>query len=203
MKKISLLFLLLLFAGKAVLAQDAFDPKEPLTWLGLDFSSLKFVKSDETITEDELQNKYFPGWNDLILNEPKKYDLVKVTDHDDVSNYTEAVTAVNKNPGSFITRDAGEYEHLDLSKIKQMVKKYNLKGKTGLGLVFIMEGMDKGRESASIWVTYINMATKEVLLSKQMTGKSGGFGFRNYWASAIYKVMKAIPSYRSQWKKGK
>ena len=43
----------------------------------------------------------------------------------------------------------------------------------------------------------------EVLLSKQMTGKSGGFGFRNYWASAIYKVMKAIPSYRPQWKKGK
>jgi hypothetical protein len=29
-----------------------------------------------------------------------------------------------------------------------------------------------------------------VLLSKHITGKSGGFGFKNYWAKAFYNILK-------------
>jgi hypothetical protein len=201
MKRLLLAALLLLSAA-AVKAQDVFNHKEPVTWLGLDFSELKFIKSDETVTESELQDKYFLGWNDLILNEPKKFDIAKAIDHDVVDNYVDAVTAVNeKAKGGFITTDKSAFEHLDNDKVKQMVKKYDLKGKSGIGLVFIMESMDKGREEASIWVTFINMATKEVLLSKPVTGKSGGFGFRNYWAGSINKVLKALPGNMKKWKK--
>lgn len=194
---------LMLLSVCAVKAQDVFDSKEPVTWLGLDFSALKLVKSDETVTENELQSKYFPGWNDLILNEPKKFDIAKAIDHNTVENATEAVTAVNESAkGPFITTDKKAFEHLDNAAVKQMVKKYNLKGKSGIGLVFIVESMDKVREEASIWVTFINMSTKEVLLSKPMTGKSGGFGFRNYWAGSINKVLKALPGNMKKWEKG-
>lgn len=204
MKKLLLASLSVLLLAAGVHAQNVSDGAEPLTWLGLDLSALKFVKTDETVTDEELQDKYFAGWNDLILHEPKRYDLVKATGHDQVSYYTDAVTEVNKKAsGAFITRDKKEYEHLDQAAIARMVKKYNLKGKTGLGLVFVMEGMDKGREEAAMWVTYINMATKEVLLTQRMYGKSGGFSFRNYWASPVFKVMKDMPSRRSQWKKSR
>ncbi len=202
MKRFALVTLLLLSVC-AVKAQDAFDPKEKVTWLGLDFSALKLVKSDETVTNNELQTKYFPGWNDLILNEPKKFDIAKAIDRDAVDNDIAVVTAVNEGAkGDFITTDKGAFEHLDNNKVKQMVKKYNLKGKSGIGLVFIMEGMDKNRKEASIWVTFINMGTKEVLLSKPLIGESGGFGFRNYWAGSINKVLKALPGSMKKWKKG-
>jgi hypothetical protein len=201
MKRFMIAALALLSVSIAT-AQDVFNYKEPVTWLGLDFSELKLIKSDETVTESELQNKYFPGWNDLILNEPKKFDIAKAIDRDAVDNDVAAVTAVNeKAKGGFITTDKNAFEHLDNDKVKQMVKKYNLKGKSGIGLVFIVESMDKNRKEASIWVTFINMATKEVLLSKPVTGESGGFGFRNYWAGSINKVLKAMPGNMKKWKK--
>lgn len=203
MKRFTLLCAALLLAFSSSRAQDIFDYKEPVTWLGLDYSELQLIRDDEKITEKELQDKYFPGWNELILNEPVKYDIAKAIDHDDISYYTDAVNAINSNAkGSFITDDVKAFTHLDEAKVKQMVKKYNLKGKSGLGLVFIVEAMDKAQKEASIWVTFIKMDTKEVLLAKPVIGASGGFGFRNYWAGSINKVLKALPGYMKKWKKG-
>ncbi len=183
-------------------AQDIFDYKEPVTWLGLDFSELKLIKYDEAVTEQELQDKYFPGWNDLIVHEKEKYDIAKAIDHDDIAYYTDAVDKVNSGAkGKFITEDTKAFTHLDEARVKQMVKKYDLKGKSGIGLVFIVEAMDKAQKEASIWVTFIKMDTKEVLLAKPLTGASGGFGFRNYWAGSINKVLKALPGYMKKWKK--
>jgi hypothetical protein len=196
---LSLLFLSFTIAN----AQDVFDYKEPVTWLGLDFSSLKLIKTDEVITDKELQTKYFPGWNELILNEPKKYDIAKAIDRSSVEHAIDAVTAANENAKpDFITDDVKAFEHLDNAKVKQIVKKYSLKGKSGIGLVFIVEAMDKTRKQASVWVTFINMSTKEVLLSQPITGESGGFGFRNYWAASFNKILKAMPYNMRKWKKG-
>lgn len=204
MKRFITLLGWVLLSFTVVNAQDVFDYKEPVTWLGLDFSSLKFIKADEVITDSELQTKYFPGWNELILNEPKKYDIAKATGRSSVENNIAAVTAINgKAKADFITDNTAAFQHLDNAKVKQMVKKYDLKGKSGIGLVFIVEAMDKTRKEASVWVTFIDMSTKEVLLSQPVTGESGGFGFRNYWAASINKILKAMPANMRIWKKGK
>lgn len=203
MKRIMLLFALLLSVTATINAQDVFDTRQPVTWLGLDFSAMKLIKSDEMVTNDELQHKYFPGWNDLVLNEPKKFDIAKAVDRASVTNDISAVTDVNKAAkGDFITTDPNAFEHLKKEQIAQMVKKYNLKGKSGIGMVLVVEALDKKREDASMWVTFINMSTKDVILAKPLTGKSGGFGFRNYWAGSINKVLKALPGEMKKWKKG-
>lgn len=203
MKRICLLITLSLLTLINVQAQDVFDSKEPITWLGLDFSALKLIKDDEVITDKEIQSKYFPGWNELILKEPKKFDIAKATGRGQVENDITAVESVNENAkADFITDDSKAFEHLDDAKIKAMAKKYNLKGKAGIGLVFIVESMDKSRKEASVWVTFIDMKTKEVLLSKPVIGESGGFGFRNYWAGSFNKVLKAMPNNMKKWKKG-
>jgi hypothetical protein len=201
MKRFITLLGLALMSTLPAIAQDVFNYQEPVTWLGLDFSALKLIKTDEVVTDRELQTKYFPGWNDLILNEPKKFDIAKAIDRISVENDLAAVTAVNeKAKPEFITDDSQEFQHLDNAKVKQMVKKYNLKGKSGIGLVFIVESMDKTRKAASVWVTFINMSTKEVLLSHPVTGESGGFGFRNYWAGSFNKILKAMPANMRKWK---
>ena len=200
------ILLLAMFAGLLLpaQAQDIFNNQEPITWLGLDFSNLKLIKDDEKITDTELQNKYFAGWNELMLQEPKKYDVARATGRVQVENNTTAITKVNAAAKpNFITDDAKAFEHLDEAKIKSIVKKYDLKGLSGIGLVFVVEAMDKSNKEASIWVTFINMQTKEVLLSKPLIGESGGFGFRNYWAGSINKVLKALPDMMRKWKKNK
>jgi hypothetical protein len=61
---------------------------------------------------------------------------------------------------------------------------------SGLGVMFNVESFSKADEEGSVWVTFINLGTKEVFFSERVTGKPGGFGMRNFWGGAIYSMMK-------------
>ena len=51
--------------------------------------------------------------------------------------------------------------------------------------------MDKTKKLATIWFTLIDMDAKKVLITDRVEGKLGsGFGFRNYWASAIKNAIE-------------
>lgn len=58
---------------------------------------------------------------------------------------------------------------------------------TWLGLDFT-----GARLEASIWITFINMDSKQGYFSERMIGKPSGFGMRNYWANAIFDILKLI-----------
>src|ERR1700687_2768885 len=63
---------------------------------------------------------------------------------------------------------------------------FNYGSHKGYGILLIIEGMDKTKKLATIWFTLINMDAKKELSTERVEGKLGnGFGFRNYWASAI------------------
>jgi hypothetical protein len=81
---------------------------------------------------------------------------------------------------------------LDKNTIAEIIKEYNTKEKQGLGIVFIMESLDKPKRIATMWVTFFDIASKTVLLTEKMSGKPGGAGFRNYWARTYYNVMVKI-----------
>jgi len=40
-------------------------------------------------------------------------------------------------------------------------------------------------------VTFFDIQTKQVLLTEKIDGKAGGYGFRNFWEGAYFKVMKS------------
>jgi hypothetical protein len=50
-----------------------------------------------------------------------------------------------------------------------------------------------------MWVTFVDMKSKTVLLTKHMEGKAGGFGFRNYWAKSFLNVLKSIKEDWRSW----
>ena len=105
-------------------------------------------------------------------------------------------------------RDGAQTQGVDFSiedkeKIASMVKQYDYKGKKGLGMMFVVEGMHKEAKKASMWVVFVNMDTKTLLLAKQVEGAAGGFGFRNYWAKSFYNGLKEVENNFDRWKKGK
>ena len=59
----------------------------------------------------------------------------------------------------------------------------------GLGLVYVVEALNKTEEKAVVHVVFFDVASKEILWTKEYTEKPRGFGFRNYWAGAFYKTM--------------
>lgn len=208
MKKL-LLFVCLMVAGNTFAQKpDLFDANTPITWLGLDFSQMKFIgqasqwKDAGEITNSQLRDKYFPGWNEFFVKEKDKYkvaDAVRRTEVDYAIDVTDK--ANNSLKGNFFENDGNLYQALDEKKIATLVKKYDFKGKTGIGMMFFVEGMSKGKEHASMWVTFVDMKSKTVLLTKQMEGKAGGFGFRNYWAKTFFNVLKDVKDDWKDWQK--
>ena len=177
--------------------EDLLTGTAEITWLGMDFTQTKFIgaatqfKDAGEITNAEFRDKYVTGWNQLFVNEQKKYDVAKVVHRTDVRYAMEVTEKSNKGiKRDIFSNNPDEYMTLDAAKVESLVKKYNYLGKTGIGLIFFIEGMSKGKGQASAWVAYVDMGKKTVLMSSHVTGKSGGFGFKNYWAKAFYNILK-------------
>lgn len=208
MKKLalSLSFLFVAMFAFAQSKEDILSGNDAITWLGIDYSQLKFIgsatqwKDAGEITNSELRDKYFTSWNELIENEPNRYKIADAIHRTDVSYAIEVTAKVNNAlKGNFFTEDGNEFEHLKESDITKLVSNYNFQGKKGIGLMFFAESMSKGKEAASYWVTFVNMSTKKVILTHQVTANAGGFGFRNYWAGSIVKVIKEMKNNMKRW----
>ncbi len=202
MKKLILLFAAIIFAINinAQTKADVFNSGTELTWLGLDFSQVNFIgsatqwKDAGEITSDQMRDKYFPAWNELFQKEPEKYDVAKATNRSSVK-YALMVTekANNSLKRDYFVDDANLYYTLDEAKVAALVKKYNFQGNKGLGLIFFVEGMSKGKEQSCAWATFVNMDTKEVLWTQRIVGKTGmAIGFRNYWANTFNNMLKDL-----------
>ncbi|MBP6624833.1 MAG: hypothetical protein KA198_06660 [Chitinophagaceae bacterium] len=214
MKKIFSLASLFIFScllSQNVFAQsskaDVFNSDKELTWLGVDFTEVKFIGPAtgwgevSTKSSTEMKDNYFPAWNNLITNEPQNFKIEQAINRSSYKTYVDAVEAVNdKMPKREIFSETiSDYQLLDEDKVKSMVKKYELKGKSGIGFVLIAEGMSKGKEEASYWATFIDMSSKKVLFAQRITGKAGGFGFRNYWAATMKNVFKTMKKEFKNW----
>lgn len=177
---------------------DIFGGSADITWLGIDFTQTKFIgaatqfKDAGEITSAEFRDKYIPGWNQLFLDEQKKYDVAKALKRAEVKYAMEVTEKANNGiKGNFFSDDPMDFKKLDEQKIADIVKGYDFQGKTGIGLMFIIDGMSKKKEEASGWITFVDMKSKKVLHTEYKTGKAGGFGFKNFWAKSFYNMLQA------------
>jgi hypothetical protein len=188
-------------------ANDVFNPKTPMTWLGVDFSEVRFIGPAtgwgevSTKSPTEMRDKYFPEWNSLIINEFEKFKIEDAVARLELDKNIDAVSKANEktNKKELFSENISDYQTLDEETIKSMLKKYDFSGKDGLGFLLVAEGMSKGREEASYWATFVDMRTKKVLFTKRITGKAVGFGFRNYWAGSMKNVFKTMKKEFKNW----
>ena len=187
--------------------EDLFSGSAPVTWLGLDFTQAKFIgaayqfKDAGEITNSDFRDKYIPGWNQLFINEMKKYNVAEAVHRTEVSYAIEVTDKANSTiKGDFFSNNPDDYKKLNEEKIKQLVKGYDFKGKTGIGLLFFIDGMSKGKEEANAWVTFVDMKTKNFILTKNESGKPRGFGFKNYWAGSFLDILKNAKTNFNSWR---
>lgn len=216
-----LLALFMLFAGStksfSQTIQEFFsNTSTTLTYLGIDYSKNKLISDPEGNASD-IKGRLYNSMNEVVVNEmDKNYNIAKAFDRSGgVSTDIKAVTERNEkiNASDIMSSNLGDFNRLTESDIAGCVKALDLKGKEGIGLVFIMEGMKKGekivegkkttqeKSFGAVWVTLIDMKTKKVLMTERMEQEAAGFGFRNFWVSIIKKSLVEIDkkAYKS-WK---
>ncbi len=177
------------------------DRSVEITWLGLDFSQTKFIgsatqfKDAGEITNEDFRDKFTTAWNQLFIDESKKFNVAEMVNRPEVKysiDVAEKANSILKK--DFFSNNPSDFKTIDEKKIADLVKNYDFLGKTGVGLLFFVEGMSKGQEQAAAWVTLVDMKTKKVIFTTYKTGKSGGIGFRNYWAKSWYNILKETKS---------
>lgn len=200
------IYLLIMQISKNCSSQEAkefFNSNEAkVTWLGIDFSEVRLL-GDVGATPKEMKDRYFISINDVVINETEKYDFSKTFRK---LNVVADINQVSKNNLKIDIEKLKTYENKDLSRftpaiVESVVNKYDFGDKTGWGIVFIMEGLNKAEVEASMYVTIININKKKVVMTKRLTGKARGFGVRNYWAGAVFDVLQHIQ--KSQYDKWK
>ncbi|XZF16433.1 hypothetical protein ACTHGU_09850 [Chitinophagaceae bacterium MMS25-I14] len=206
--------LMLAVATWAQTKADIFNTEVPITFLGLDFSAARFIGTAASwgsageVTNNSMREKYIPAWADLFIKEKEKFKVADAVNRSSVTYAMDITEAANKKltGKDFFSDKMEDYPSLDESKVAGIVKKYSFGSNSGIGLLLIVEGMRKGAEKgdpsyATVWVTFVNMKTKTVLLTAKEQAKAGGFGFRNFWAGAWKNTLDAIDSDWKSWKK--
>lgn len=172
------------------------------TYLGIDFTLTKLI-NDNASNPTVIVTQQFNGINFLIVKENKKYDVQKAYQCTNWVVDLKSVEARNlkADPDSLMSSNDADLTRLTASDIDHLVANFDYGKHKGYGILLIVEGLDKTKKMATIWFTFINMDTKKVLTTERVDGKLGsGFGFRNYWASAIKNAIGHVESknYR-QW----
>lgn len=198
------ILIFILSANNSAIAQtvkDVFSDATPITYLGIDFSNSKFYGDPGTVSGSEMVN-LLKKINDVIVTEyEKKYNIAAAMKHSTIDLNIDLTDKLNVNidDKKFITNNPGDVNKLDDDAIKKITAKYKTSGK-GIGMVFIVDNMNKAKNETTAWVTFFNLGNKKVLLTEKMTSKAAGFGFRNFWTKPFFDMIKDIKTtYYTKW----
>jgi hypothetical protein len=197
MKIRPIVFLLSIFFVAPAIGQDKadiFNPSTEITWLGLDFTGAKFIGDRERLGSESDIRHLIDAINDLMIKEADKYNVAAAIQKKKVENAIEVTNEHNAELDvlTLISSDGKDHVHLNPSEVEGIISSYDFKGKSGIGLMFNVESLNKLIEEGSFWVTFMNLSTKEVLFTERLTAPPSGFGMRNFWAGSVNGVLAKI-----------
>jgi hypothetical protein len=188
----------------AVNAQNisAVKDAEKICWRGVDLTKARLVGTEiDFANPDNIVSNYYAAWNNLFVSEPAKYDLqgaLKKKIDNKIDKALESNAAVEKT--NLVVSSRNELTEADL---KEAVKKY-ITSDGGVGMTMVVENLDKPMQSVRLYVVFFDQANGEILYSQKYEKKvAGGMGFRNYWASGYYVVIKQLKEDFPGWKANK
>ncbi|PUZ30377.1 hypothetical protein GA0116948_101403 [Chitinophaga costaii] len=196
MKKILWAVCTLLLCQLAVQAQTLktffADDKATLTYLGVDFTQTRYL-GETALNATDFISKVVPSYNDVVVNEVKKYDIAGAFHHP-VKNELTQVTKFNEgiSEDKLKSSDAADFERFKDADIAKIAAHY--KG-SGIGLLFIVEALDKGQKKGAIYAVLIDLSHKKVLLSQRYVQTGKGFTMRNYWLHVVYETINDIDNH--------
>ncbi len=174
---------------------DLLADKVGLTCIGVDYSATRFTPRYKFGPLDEAGPAFFNRWNMLLETEPDKYTpcpQLKVNDCKVVTSYVEPVNREVKVPEVWNKPELGP------EGVQELVSRYRTEDQPGIGMVYIAIKYDAPAERADYFVTFFDMATRQVLHTEKVSAEPGGAGLRNYWASTIIKVNEQLKGIRKK-----
>ncbi len=210
MKKLFFTVCVLLIAkmGISQTTHDLFYSNDiKISWLGVDYSHVKLIGDFSQIygagekSSSQIKDVYFVAWNDLILDEREKYDIKGMLNREEIFYDVDMISKINSETETDDLESLNIPHYTD-KDIEGFVSTYPVEGKTGIGVLFLAECLNKSSQIAYYHFVALDMQTGKIIFQERLQGTPSGFGLRNYWAGSIYNVIKDIDRKKyKQWKK--
>lgn len=201
-----LAFCILLATCSATFCQSLdkiLDRELPVTWLGLDFSRAKLVGDREKYLSLSDTQYLIKAWNDLIETEKGRYNVARFT-RKTTAEYHGDIARIHNDEldvSEMFSTVKEDNAHLKQEDITAIIKTYDFAGLTGLGLMFNVESLSEYHHQAAIWATFVDLSTKEVIITERFVGGPAGVGMRNYWGRSFLEVMEKLERQIEVWRK--
>ena len=197
--KNSILFVLFVFVSFSFTGADSNKAKaltaQSVTFFGINYSQLKCIHKVDFVDKlgvtqcQSLVDRYIIEWNEYFLTEKEKFDpskffLVTKAEIDlkqsiDVAKTYAVDSCVIENEAYAIAPE----------KIKSIVKSYQNANASGVGILIIAESLNKQKGIAKYYVTYLDIATGELLYCVKISESPVGYGFAPYWINSLYNAL--------------
>lgn len=167
---------------------EALSGIDEFTFYGVDYRLTRVLGAGEAPSSFV---KVFGRINMLMINEPKKYCPGKKSKKKVKGVSLSAVNERNEtiDPNTLVL-DNTNVNTLTMEQIQEEIKALPIKETEGVGLVLLAELLDKTQATAHYHVVYFDVATRNIIVSWEATGKAGGIALRNYWANSLVKVLR-------------
>jgi hypothetical protein len=129
--------------------------------------------------------------------EPEKYNVAKFVGKPMNEIRIDAVTNMNDTIPLDSIKTIVKGHTISDSTIAQTVRDLSIVSYNhGMGLVMIMETLDKPAETGTFVFVLFDIDTRTVTRHWTLSGVAGGFGLRNYWAHSVYDALSKVKTYK-------
>ncbi len=157
---------------------------DTLWYYGIDLSHVRVTDAPKIPKSAKYSQVYPAAWVGFVEKELPPYGYVqpalkKGTFYyvpDEVQHATQVVSP------HFII---GTNYSFPADTVAKAVKSYKLGRTSGIGLVIIPENFNKNTESATSWVTFFDIKTREVLWTVKVSGACSHMGYTAHWGSGV------------------
>lgn len=180
-------------------------------WQGIDFTVSQFVDPSGFTEPERIFPDHLHKWNTLFMDEGVLRKVGRKMHLGAVDNYRASemsherpLPAYGKNDTvgpSHIVPISQVRDQLTLGEITSVVDGYCVPGRSGVGLVVVVDQMNhQERVGVMHWV-FFDLGTCEVLDAPRFVERNGGYGFRNRWMKPFKESAYRMGKVRREWTK--
>jgi hypothetical protein len=170
---------------------DRTNKSTPIVYYGIDFTLVKFIGSSGFNDPAKIVDEYLDKINQKIIMEQDNYDVGIFFRRRDFDIDLEMLSGRNRsiNPYDVVTNSN---HSISEEQIRELVSTYNPQAQEGIGLVIVMESLNKLRERGEMYFVLFDIKTKNVVHIRKESGEPSGFGITNYWMKPVYEAIKKL-----------
>jgi hypothetical protein len=163
--------------------QEKLVLSDSLVFMGIDMSTAKFIHPNKTDESGYIRDKHGAAWcqvdDQIAKRQDLKYDFQKKVVFSMTSIFDESYKQVDSN------WVVAEYNGLSDQDVKDHISKYALIPNQRLGMVLLVDKMDRTRSSLSVCAAYIDLQTDQVIKIIRGEGSIGGYGYTAFFTTGL------------------